>query len=117
MLITPADLIQCTGCLLKSCDLRNMIRRKSCAMSLLVGAEEEVKTVCPRKVILNPKPLAYRLNDNGHWLYSVPAPISLNIRCPNRLEDQRKMLQGQGYIKVPSSCTGYADGFILPPHF
>ena len=54
---------------------------------------------------------------NGQWLYSVPEPTVLDVKCPDRTLNYRLTLEGQQVIQIPDSCTGYAETFKMPPHF
>ena len=99
------------------CNLPNVIWETSCAMSLTSGTQNDVDHYCSRHIIPFPQPVAYRLGINGQWLYSIPEPTVLDVKCPDRTLNYHVILEGQQVIQIPDSCMGYANKFKMPPHF
>ena len=65
MLISMYDLLQCSTGGVSMCDLRNVIRETSCAMSLMSGSQNEVDHYCSKHIVPFPQPVAFRLGING----------------------------------------------------
>ena len=82
MLITEIDLMGCDGGPIRLCNIPNMVRDRSCSMSLLAGDQKAVERQCEKHIVVNPKPIAYRLGDAGTWLYGVPRELRLTVNCP-----------------------------------
>ena len=117
MLISEIDLMGCDDGPIKLCSIPNMVRDRSCAMSLLVGDQKAVDRLCEKHIVVNPKPIAYRLGDGGTWLYGVPREMPLTINCPETGNVTQYLIRGHGLIKIPDKCIGSGPNFELPQHF
>jgi Baculovirus F protein len=78
---------------------------------------------CNRVIIKEPRSVFYCSRDNNGWVYSVPSPTRLNIRCMHvndrttKDEVELKTITGKGILAISSKCQAYAEGNTLLPHF
>ena len=70
-----------------------------------------------KNIVLKPKPVAYRLGNDGTWLYGVPDEIQLSVNCPKTKNVTQYILKGHGIMKIPDACIGSGPNFELPQHF
>ena len=82
-----------------------------------VGDSKLVEQQCEKHIILKPKPVAYRLGNDGTWLYGVPDEIQVSVNCPKTKNVTQYVLKCHGIIKIPDTCIGSGPNFELPQHF
>ncbi|MDD9339939.1 MAG: envelope fusion protein [Providencia heimbachae] len=112
------DLSSCRGNAIRICAPHIPIRtlpEKSCLYGLFTGNQDMVKELCTKYIAKGFRSIWYKTEGDNKWVYSVSKTMQVIIRCPNN-RISNKIINGTGFISIPSKCLATTEGHELIPH-